>query len=173
MQRFALTLVSLTFAAACAEAPKAPSESFSAASAPAPAPAAEPAPAPAPAPTPVVAHEPDPAHVNAYKRVVAEKIAKSNPSAIKTDAKRPADAAIAGLTVVGVQVLADGSTERVWVVRSSSRPKLDQAAIDSVTKSLPLPLPPENVTVGRGYTVFAESWIHRNDGRFQLVSKTR
>jgi hypothetical protein len=26
--------------------------------------------------------------------------------------------------------------------------------------------------LGRGYTVFAESWLHRRDGRFQLVTKT-
>ncbi len=175
MNRIALSLVIASLLAACAEAPKTPPPAPVAAPAPAPAPVVQPAPQPKPAPVaaPVVAREPDPADVNAYKIEAAERIAKVNANAVKANAKRPDDAKIAGLTVVGVQVRADGSTERVWVVRSSSKPKLDQTALDAVAKAAPLPLPNEKVLVGRGSVVFAESFIHRTDGKFQLVSKTQ
>jgi len=173
MNRLALPLVLVAFLGACAEAPKAPPPApVAPAPAPAPAPVVVAPPAPVPAPAPVVAREPDPADVNVYKVEAAERIAKANANVEKKNLKRPADAKIAGLTVVGVQVRADGTTERVWVVRSSSKPKLDQAALDAFNKAVPLPAPSEQAMVGRGYVVYAESCIHRTDGKIQLVSKT-
>lgn len=173
MNRLALPFLVVVLLGACAEAPKAPPPVAPApVAAPAPAPVVAPAPVPVPAPAPVVAREPDPADVNAYKVEAAERIAKVNANVEKKNVKRPADAKIAGLTVVGVQVRADGTTERVWVVRSSSKPKLDQAALDAFGKAVPLPAPGERAMVGRGYVVYAESCIHRTDGKIQLVSKT-
>ncbi len=122
--------------------------------------------------SPQIGGEPDPANVTAYKVVVAEKIAKMNRDALKENAPRPADRSISGLTVVGLLVRADGTIDRVWIVRSSGQGKLDQTALASIENALPLPQPPENTMLGRGYTVLAESWLHRTDGRFQLISKT-
>lgn len=119
-----------------------------------------------------VAREPDPGDLNAYKVVVAEKVVKHADKAVKANAKRPNDATINGLTVIGAQIRANGTAERLWVVRSSSKPQLDQLAMDSIVAAQPLPLPPEKVLVGRSYVIFAESFIHRNDGKFQLISKT-
>ncbi|WP_051379058.1 energy transducer TonB family protein [Derxia gummosa] len=131
----------------------------------------QPVPVPAPAPAVIVA-EPAKADLDAYKRVVAERIAATSRLAMKQDAPRPADTALKGVTVVGLQVHEDGKIDRAWVVRSSGDDKLDQAAVASVTSIQPLPLPPENTTLGLGYTIFSESWLHRADGRFQLISKT-
>lgn len=125
------------------------------------------------APAPVaVAREPKPADLNAYKLVLAEKIAQSNKQAVKLNAPRPSDSSITGLSVLGLQVRADGSIDRAWVVRSCGDTKLDNAALDSVHAAAPLPAPSEDAMVGRGYTIVAESWLHRNDGKFQLISKT-
>ncbi|WP_085315062.1 energy transducer TonB family protein [Derxia lacustris] len=128
-------------------------------------------PAPLPAPEPIVL-EPAKADVDAYKRVVAEHIAGAARTALKQDAPRPADTALKGVTVVGLQVHSDGKIDRAWVVRSSGDDKLDQFALASVVSTQPLPAPPANTTLGIGYTIFSESWLHRSDGRFQLISKT-
>ncbi|CAN5161009.1 hypothetical protein BH10PSE17_BH10PSE17_04260 [soil metagenome] len=122
--------------------------------------------------SPQIGGEPDPINVTQYKLAVAEKIAKANRDALKENAPRPADKSISGLTVVGLLVRSDGTIDKAWVVRSSGSGKLDQTALASIENALPLPPPPENTMLGRGYTVFAESWLHRVDGRFQLVTKT-
>ncbi|CAN5362051.1 hypothetical protein BH09PSE6_BH09PSE6_23460 [soil metagenome] len=122
--------------------------------------------------SPQIGGEPDPVNVTQYKLAVAEKIAKANRDALKDNAPRPADKSLNGLTVVGLLVRADGTIDKAWVVRSSGSGKLDQTALASIENALPLPPPPENTMLGRGYTVFAESWLHRVDGRFQLVTKT-
>jgi TonB family protein len=118
------------------------------------------------------AREPSVADLNAYKLVLAEKIVQSNKQAVKVNAPRPSDSSIAGLSVLGLQVRADGGIDRAWVVRSCGDAKLDNAALDSVRAAAPLPAPAEDAMVGRGYTIVAESWLHRTDGKFQLVSKT-
>jgi TonB family protein len=130
-------------------------------------------PKPAPAPVPViVAREPNPADLNAYKLVLAEKIAQSSKQAVKQNSPRPTDSSINGLSVIGLQIRADGGIDRAWVVRSSGDAKLDTLALDSVHAAAPLPPPSESAMVGRGYTIVAESWLHKNDGKFQLISKT-
>ena len=116
--------------------------------------------------------EPAPQDVAEYKKHLAERIAEVNDAAVKKESPRPLDANIAGLTVLGLHIRADGSAERVWVVRSSGKQQLDEAAIASVTRALPLPAPTEASMVGRGFTILAESWLHRTDGKFQLISKT-
>lgn len=126
------------------------------------------------APSTVVAEavEPLPQDLTEYKKHLAERIAELNDGAIKKESPRPADAQIVGLTVLGLHIRADGSAERVWVVRSSGKTQLDDAAIASVNRALPLPAPTEASMVGRGFTILAESWLHRTDGKFQLISKT-
>jgi len=128
-------------------------------------------PAPMPVPEPI-ALEPSRADLDAYKHIVAEHIAAASRTAIKQNAPRPADTSLKGVTVVGLQVKTDGNIDRAWVVRSSGDDKLDQLAVNSVTSVQPLPAPPDNTTLGHGYTIFSESWLHRVDGHFQLISKT-
>ena len=79
--------------------------------APAPVAVAKPAPVAAPVVAPV-AREPLPADLNAYKLTLAEKIAQSSKVAVKANSPRPNDSAINGLSVLGIQVRADGGIDR-------------------------------------------------------------
>lgn len=116
---------------------------------------------------------PDPKDMSAYKVAVAQRIADMSAYSVKTDAPRPADAVIRGLTVVTMYVNKTGHIDKLLVLRSSGNDELDKRAVEAIKLAEPLPLPPDNVTLGNEYTVFPESFIHRTDGRFQLVTKTR
>lgn len=176
-----ISIMAIASLAACAQMSSKTSDSTPAGSAPpaaeatsvATAPSSTPAAAPtAPAYGSPMKVDPDPKDVAKYKTIVANKIASSNSMGMKNDAPRPADANIKGLTVVGLQVRQDGQIDKAWIVRPSGDDTLDRKALESVKAASPLPSPTEDVMLGRGYAVFAESWIHRTDGHFQLVSKT-
>jgi protein TonB len=72
-------------------------------------------------------------------------------------------------SVVVVQVTVDrqGSVTGVRTLRSNGYADLEQAAHRSVKAAAPLPAPPATL-VRAGTFEFSETWLFRDDGRFQL-----
>jgi len=74
-------------------------------------------------------------------------------------------------SVVVVQVTVDrqGSVTRLRTLRTNGYADLEHAAHRSVTAAVPLPAPP-TALMRAGMFEFSETWLFRDDGRFQLRS---
>ena len=73
------------------------------------------------------------------------------------------------IVVLSIAVAADGKPLRVSVLRTNGYRDLVQRAVDSVHQAAPLPRPDRRLLRG-GQTEFTESWLFRDDGRFQIRS---
>lgn len=72
------------------------------------------------------------------------------------------------VVVLSIVVDADGRLTRVRVLRGNGHHALEQLALQSVQAAAPLPRP--GALVRRGVAEFNETWLFRDDGRFQLRS---
>ncbi len=73
------------------------------------------------------------------------------------------------IVVLTIAVNPDGQPARVTVLRSNGYKALEQRALQSVKDATPLPRPGLIVS-RRGVAEFTETWLFREDGRFQLRS---
>ncbi len=128
---------------------------------PAPAPAASAAVAPPPAAAVSAA-----ATLDAYKRDAAQHIHKANADHIFEGAPPPR---LKSVVVLAIAVDAGGGVKSVSVQRSNGHRELEQRAMQSVRLASPLPRPTRAVM--RGVTAgYFETWLFREDGRFQVRS---
>lgn len=151
--------------AACGPLPEGSSAPPPAAPAPAPQ-AQQPPPAPLPPPAAGAPRLPPPkTPLDAYKRELAQRILASN--AAQTFEGKPPDILYA---VVVLQLTVDraGRVTALKTLRSRHPPQ-ERVALASVRAAAPLPAPPATL-LRRGSLEIAETWLFRDDGKFQIRS---
>jgi protein TonB len=134
--------------------------------------APEPAVAPA-APTPAapVGAEPElatPASkawtLNGYKKDAALWISNVNRKSLFEGVPPPI---LKSVVVLLISIDADGQPRQVKVLRSNGYTDLEKIAVQSVHRAAPLPHP-NRLIVRRGGVEYTETWLFRDDGRFQI-----
>lgn len=155
-----VALLAAVLAASCGAPPGPPAETPTAPATPEPAPVV---PAPPPAAAPGL--PPPKTPLDAYKRDVAQRILAAN-------AARTYDGAPPHLlrAVVVLQFTIDGQgrVSQLKTLRTRDN-ALAKVAADSVRAATPLPAPPAALA-RRGALEIAETWLFRDDGKFQIRS---
>jgi protein TonB len=105
-------------------------------------------------------------NVDGYKRDAALRIYFKSPSLLYDGAPPPV---LKSLVILSVRVDAQGKPVRVTVVRSNGFRDLEQRAIKSVHDAAPLPVPASTVLT-KGAIEYYETWLFRDDDRFQIRS---
>lgn len=100
-----------------------------------------------------------------YKMAVARRIAQSNSRHLYEGAPPPM---LKSVVVLSIAVDREGAPVRLRIVRGNGHRALEQLALQSVKQAAPLPRP--GALARRGVTEFNETWLFREDGRFQLRS---
>lgn len=101
-----------------------------------------------------------------YKLEVARWITHNSTEHLFEGAPPPSLKSVVVLTII---IDSDGRLSRVAVLRSNGFKALEQRALQSVKAAAPLPRPGLIVS-RRGLVEFTETWLFRDDGRFQLRS---
>lgn len=104
--------------------------------------------------------------VDGYKKDAAQRIYEANKSRLYDGAPPPI---LKSIIVLSIAIDADGQPRRVKVLRSNGYKDLDKIALQSVERAAPLPHPSRMISHGRGME-YTETWLFRDDGRFQLRS---
>ena len=104
--------------------------------------------------------------IDLYKQLVATSIHRANPQHLFEGAPPPM---LKSVVVLSIAIAADGKPLRVSVLRTNGYRDLVQKAVDSVHQAAPLPRPDPRFMRG-GQAEFTESWLFRDDGRFQIRS---
>jgi protein TonB len=153
IRRIALYLACAAIVAACTSQQPAP-------------PVVQPAPAPAavPAPVPLEAPKSSSWTVDGYKKDAALWIYGANPKGLYEGAPPPI---LKSVVVLSIAIDRHGHPTRVTVLRSNGFSELDKLAVQSVKRADPLP-PPSRMIMRGGGLEFTETWLFRDDGRFQL-----
>jgi len=138
--------------------------------APAPAPAAPAAPAvpalPAPvtAPAPATGANSGARSVEEYKRDFAKHLHQTSAEQIFTGAPPHL---LRSVIVMSVALDTSGNVVNARVLRDNGDPETVRNAVDSVRRGAPYPRPASRM-FNRGRLEFTETWLFRDDGRFQL-----
>ena len=103
-----------------------------------------------------------------YKKLIAQRIAKSPDAAFAGGAPDGDKPKL--LAVVGINIDAAGKLKRLWIVRSSGQQALDDKVLAAVRNASPFPAPSEGARAGYIDVTFAETFVFLPDGRFQLMS---
>lgn len=128
----------------------------------APAPQAEPAPKGVSAPQAAI-----PAvTLDGYKKVVAARIAEQNRH-VFTD---PLPEMFKSIVVLDITIDRNGNVTQVLVRRSNGFKQLEARALESVRAAAPYAAPNLVVRHGGGSVQFLETFLFRDDGRFQIRS---
>jgi protein TonB len=114
---------------------------------------------PVPAPVPEVLSS-----LDEYKRAVALRIAQANAQHLFEGAPPPL---LRSVVVLSIGIDDEGHPARVQVLRGNGHRSLEQAAMQSLQAAAPLPLP-GRLAGQRRLLEFNETWLFRDDGRFQL-----
>lgn len=101
-----------------------------------------------------------------YKRVAAQKIVQASREHLFEGAPPPM---LKSVVVLSIAVNAEGRIASLRVMRGNGHRSLERLAMQSVEAALPLP-PPGKLAPRRGPMEFSETWLFRDDGRFQLRS---
>jgi len=102
--------------------------------------------------------------VDGYKRDVAMEIHRANPQHLFEGVPPPV---LKSIIVLSITVDSKGQPTRIEVFRSNGYTELDELAMQSVRRTAPLPYP-NGVLTNAGTLQFTESWLFRDDGRFQI-----
>ena len=120
-----------------------------------------------PVPPPVAAHAPAPSSPNtleSYKHDFAERVARSS-SAIFHD---PLPKMLKSVVVVEVTINRDGRLTHASIRRSNGYKHLEAAALHAVHQAAPFPAPSRAIRRSDGSVNFLETFLFRDDGRFQI-----
>lgn len=123
--------------------------------------------APVPVPSPVkpsAAPQPEIASLEDYKQAVALRIVQANPQHLF---EGPPPPLLRSVVVLGIGIDEAGRPARVQVLRGNGQHLLEQLAVQSLHAASPLP-PPGRLAARRRLLEFNETWLFREDGRFQL-----
>jgi protein TonB len=159
--RHAILLAALLLAACGAPPPPVPEKP----AAPAPAQAEPPPPAPAPPQAAAPKLPPPRTPLDAYKRDVAQRILST--SAAQTFAGRPPEI-LEAVVVLQFTIERSGTLTGLKTLRSR-HPAQEKVALASVRAAAPFPAPPTALLRSSRVEV-AETWLFREDGKFQIRS---
>lgn len=171
MKKDLITLAAVLFAAmltavGCAQ--RRPQVQPEPAPAPAPsapsAPAAPALPAPASAPAPATGANSGARSVEEYKRDFANHLHQTSAEQIFTGAPPHL---LRSVIVMSVALDTSGNVVNARVLRDNGDPETVRSAVDSVRRGAPYPRPASRM-FNRGRLEFTETWLFRDDGRFQL-----
>ncbi len=142
---------------------------LAACSAPQPEPIREipPAAAPAPEAAQPVARAPlfAPAVTSdAYRRQFAERVAQTSPEIFHDTLPKM----LKSIVVVDITVDRDGQLKDVAIRRSNGYKALEKVALHSVRRAGPFAAPPRSMRRSDGSANFLETFLFREDGRFQI-----
>jgi periplasmic protein TonB len=101
-----------------------------------------------------------------YKEAIAEKVMQSNPGR----ASRELQPMLRSVVVVSFTIDRDGRVLHSSVYRTNGDDEVEAAAISSLRRAAPLPVPPTALLDRAGRVDLMESWLFNTDGRFQLRS---
>ncbi|MEJ0047491.1 MAG: TonB family protein [Rhodospirillales bacterium] len=104
--------------------------------------------------------------VDGYKKEAARWIYDANRKYLYDGAPPPI---LKSVVVLSIAIDPAGQPTRVAVLRSNGYSDLDQLAIQSVKRSAPLPHPSRMIAHGHSME-YTETWLFRDDGRFQIRS---
>lgn len=104
--------------------------------------------------------------IDGYKRDAARRLYFRNTSYLFDGAPPPV---LKAIVVLSIRIDSNGVPLRVAVMRSNGFRELEQRAIKSVHDATPLPVPHVAI-VKRGSVEYVETWLFRDDGRFQIRS---
>ena len=104
--------------------------------------------------------------IDGYKRDAARRLYFRNSPYLFDGAPPPV---LKSVVVLSIKVDSKGVPLRVTVVRSNGIRDLEQRAIKSVHDAAPLPVPLAAIVL-RGSVEYVETWLFRDDGRFQIRS---
>ncbi len=125
------------------------------------------APPTAPAPAPVVrGPASNAATMDAYKKQVASHIHAKN-SRERADSLPPI---LKSVVVLNISIDRDGKPVHVAVMRSNGHKDVEQAAIRSVHRAAPLPVPSAELLGNRDTVSYVETWLFRADNHYQVRS---
>ena len=129
---------------------------------PAPPPPAAPAPA-----APVADPGPDrPGLIlRDYQKEIASAIVAGN---VEHTFKGKLPPLLRSVVVLQVSIDKEGMLPRVTMLRSNGFVELEKSAIAAVYRAAPYPIPGRSLLAGHSSIVFTESFLFRNDGRFQV-----
>lgn len=104
--------------------------------------------------------------IDGYKRDAARRVYFRNTPYLFDGAPPPV---LKSVVVLSIRIDSRGVPIHVTVMRSNGFRDLEQRAIKSVHDAAPLPIPHVAI-VKRGSVEYVETWLFRNDGRFQIRS---
>jgi len=104
--------------------------------------------------------------VNAYKVDVANRVYQTNPTRTFTGKPPPL---LRSIVVVNIVIDAEGRLVSANIYRDNGDMETRAVALASLTRAAPLPRPAAAVLKG-GRVEYLESWLFRNDGKFQVRS---
>lgn len=112
------------------------------------------------------ASESDAQSVDGYKRDVAHCIYHANAALLFQGVPPPT---LRAIVVLSLRIDSKGNAQQLYVVRSNGYKNLEEVALQSVRHAAPLPVPNRRI-VRDGNVEFVETWLFREDGRFQIRS---
>jgi periplasmic protein TonB len=104
--------------------------------------------------------------LDGYKVEVAKRIASTSPDLFAD----PLPEVLKSIVVLDIAIGRDGVPQQVSVRRSNGFRQLEQRAEASVRKAAPFSAPAPEVLRGAGSVRFLETFLFRDDGRFQIRS---
>ena len=107
-----------------------------------------------------------PLTLDGYKKAVAERVALASAETFDD----PLPEMLKSVVVLDVTIDRDGRLARISVRRSNGYKVLENVALNSVRRAAPFPAPAWSVRRGDGSVNFLETFLFRDDGRFQIRS---
>ena len=104
--------------------------------------------------------------LDGYKMEVAKRIASTSPDLFAD----PLPEVLKSIVVLDIAIGRDGTPQQVSVRRSNGFRQLEQRAEASVRNAAPFTAPGPEVLRGAGSVRFLETFLFRDDGRFQIRS---
>jgi periplasmic protein TonB len=101
-----------------------------------------------------------------YKMLVAHRIASASAETFAD----PLPEVLRSIVVLDISIDRDGMPRQVSVRRSNGIRSLEQRAQESVRRAAPFEAPPWQVLRGSGSVEFLETFLFRDDGKFQIRS---
>ena len=104
--------------------------------------------------------------IDGYKKAVAARIAANSRHMFS----EPLPDMLKSVVVLEITIDRDGNLRHVAVRRSNGFKALEERAVESVREAAPFGAPNALVRHGAGSVNFMETFLFRNDGRFQIRS---